>query len=116
MPTFIFKTVGKSKSYNNKGGLLLIEKSQEKRIETWDTHCEFINYFEDQKKFVNALLDEPKKNLNIRLSSNSANFKFNEKSRWFDFHKSLQIDNGTVPIGNLISRSRLVVHSYDTGC
>ena len=114
VPTFIFKTLGKSNNYNIKGGLLLIEKSQEKRIETWDTHCEFVNYFEDQKKFVNALSDEPKKNLTVRLSSNSANLKFNEKSRWFDFNKSLKIDNGRIPIGILIAESRLVVHSYDS--
>ena len=114
VPTFIFKTVGKSNSYNKKGGLLFIEKSQDKRIETWDTHCEFINYFEDQKKFVSLLSDEIKKNLTVRLSSNSANLKFYEKSRWFDFNESLKIDNGIIPIWNLIEKSRLVVHSYES--
>ena len=101
-------------NYNAKGGLLLVEKSQEPRVETWDTYSEYLKYFKDQKKFVNLLADEPKQKLLIRLSSSAVNLKLNENSRWLDFNKSLKIDNGKVAIKNLILESRLVVHSYDS--
>ena len=114
VPTFIFKTVGVSNIHNTKGGLLLIEKPQNTRIATWDSYKEFHNFFEDQKKFVSALEHEPKKNLTIRLSANKGNLKFNENSRWFDFNKSLKINSGRIPIQNLITESRLVVHAYDS--
>ena len=114
LPTFIFKTLGKSNNYNAKGGLLLVEKSQEPRVETWDTYSEYLKYFKDQKKFVNLLADEPKQKLLIRLSSSAVNLKLNENSRWLDFNKSLKIDNGKVAIQNLVAKSRLVVSSYDS--
>jgi len=114
LPTFIFKTLGKSNNYNTKGGLLLVEKSQEQRVETWDTYGEYVKYFKDQKKFVNLLADEPKQKLFIRLSSSAVNLKLNENSRWLDFNKSLKIDNGKVAIQNLVAKSRLVVSSYDS--
>ncbi len=114
LPTFIFKTVGKSNNYDTKGRLLLVEKSHEQRVETWDTSTEYIEYFKDQKKFVNSLADEPKQKLLIRLSSSRINLKLNENSRWLDFNKMLKIDNGKAPIQKLFLESRLVVHSYDS--
>ena len=114
IPTFIFKTTGISGSYNRKGGLLLIEKSHEQRVETWDTYSEYLNYFEDQKKFYNKLADEPKKNLTIRLSYSNVGIRLNENLRWLDFNKSLKLDNGKTPIIDLIAESRLLIHSYDS--
>ena len=114
VPTFIFKTVGNSNDYNSKGRLLLIEKPQQIRVETWDTYTEFLTYFESQTKFVGLLSNEPRQQLVIRLSSSKSNLKYNENSRWLDFNKSLKINNGIIPIQDLITESRLVVHSYDS--
>lgn len=114
VPAYIFKTVGKSSTYNRMGGLLLIEKSQEQRVETWDTYSEYLNYFEDQKKFYNRLENKPKKNLIVRLSSSKVSKKLEENSRWLDFNNSIKIDNGSIAIRHLIAESRLVVHSYDS--
>jgi len=114
IPMFNFKTTGEKISYNNKGGLLLIEKPQSARVKTWDVHSEFHNYFEDQKKFISELTTEPKKKLTIRLSKLNSNIKLNEASRWFDFDKSIKIDDGRTNIKNLIAESRLIIHTYDT--
>ena len=114
VPMFVFKTAGKSIKFNNKGGLLLIEQPQDTRYLPWDVHNQFFNYFEEQKKFVSQLSQEPKKKLTIRLSAARANKKFNETLRWFDFDKSLKIDDGKIPINYLIKRSRLIVHGYDS--
>lgn len=114
VPTFVFKTAGLSNNYNTKGSLLLVEKPQGQRVYPWDTHSEYLSYFEDQIKFVNCLKNEPKKKLIIRLSSAYENTKLNEKSRWYSFNKSLKIDVGKISIRSLYAQSRLIVHSYDS--
>jgi len=114
IPMFNFKTAGIKVSHNNKGGLLLIERPQSKRMRTWDVHSEFYNYFEDQKNFVSELAKEPKKKITIRLSRSNSNIKLNETLRWFDFNRSIKIDDGRTKLENLIAESRLVIHTYDT--
>ena len=115
MPAFIFKTTGRKKyNYNKNGRLLLIETTQSVRLTTWDSTVEHNKYFEDQKRFVNALEIAPKKKLIVRLNALFRDRKYNEDSRWYDFDKMININSGNKPIRNLISNSRLVVHSYDS--
>ena len=114
VPMFNFKTAGKSIRFNKKGGLLLIERPQNPRYLPWDEHYQFLNYFEEQKKFVNNISEEPKKKLTIRLSSSEASKKFKETHRWFDFDRSLNLDNGKISINQLIAKNRLVVYAYDS--
>tara|TARA_B100000795_G_scaffold234677_1_gene193948 strand:+ start:1217 stop:3016 length:1800 start_codon:yes stop_codon:yes gene_type:complete len=112
-PAFVFKTVGiKKEKYNSKGGILLIEKCQHYRRTTHDAFSEYIKYFNDQKEFVQRLANDSKKNLTIRLHSELRTW--NEKARWVDFDSSLKFDNGRINIQKLISKNRLVVHSYDS--
>lgn len=114
-PAFIFKTAGrKKKYYNPQGGLLLIELHLNHRITTWDDTIEFVNYFEDQKKFVNKLAGPPKQKLNVRLHASYNYLKWCEVPRWQEFDPLLKIDTGSVHITTLIAQSRLVVHSYDS--
>ena len=101
-------------SYNPKGGLLLVEVLIDVRFATWDIHSEFIDYLNEQKNFVNNLDYLPKKNLTIRLHSGFKNKNLNEDHRWLDFDSSLKIDSGIKNINNLISKSRLIVYSYDS--
>ena len=115
VPAFIFKTAGKKKGvYSRNGGLLLIEEALSQKFFTWDNFSRFENYFKNQKEFVNKLNKLPRKKLTIRLAPQYQNNKQNEKKRWLDFDSSLRIDSGSTDIRYLISRSRLVVHSYDS--
>ena len=114
-PAFIFKTAGrKAEQYNPQGGLLLIEKCLGHRMETWDSTSEFSNYFSEQQNFVSKLAITPKLNLIIRMQANYKYYNWNEESRWRDFDPALKIERGNSPIRDLIARSRLVVHSYDS--
>lgn len=114
-PAFIFKTAArKAKNYNSQGGLLLIEVCLGHRISTWDNTAEFVNYFEDQQRFISELAGTPKQHLTIRLHAGFQHKKWNEKARWRAFDPSLRIDAGGVAIRALIAQSRLVVHSYDS--
>jgi len=114
-PAFIFKTSAKkSKKYNPKGGLLLIELCLNHRITTWDSDEEFSKYFEDQKIFIENLSDQPRKKLTIRLHSEYVHHKWGEEARWKEFDPMLKLDKGSAPVFDLVSKSRLVVHSYDS--
>jgi putative transferase (TIGR04331 family) len=115
IPAFVLKTAGeKNENYSPKGGLLLIEFLLPARYETWDTDYEFIEYFNDQKKFVLNLDKNPKNKLTIRLHAGCHLFKWCEYERWFDFDPSLKLDNGAINIKKLISKNRLIVHSYNS--
>ena len=114
-PAFIFKTAGRRIQNNNpRGELLLIEASLNCRICTWDITTESFNYFSDQQNFVNELAITPKQNLVIRLKADRRFYNWNEDARWQEFDPALKIDKGDAPITDLIARSRLVVHSYDS--
>ena len=115
-PAFIFRTVGsKTKDYNAKGNLLLIETSMWHRMSTFDTDYEFSNYFIDQIKFYKILSSEPKQKLIIRLHQayKNPNGSF-EDARWHDINPTQKLDKGSRTIVELIRDSRLTVHSYDS--
>jgi len=115
VPAFIFKTAGvKKETYNSKGGLILIEICHPGSYETQDIESEHINYFNDQKEFVKRLDEDVKKNLTIRLHSSYKIFRWSEEKRWFDFDPMLRLETGKININKLISKNRLVVHSYDS--
>lgn len=111
---FILNTSGVKKKYDKKGGILLVEKPQSSRRFPWDVHADYQNYFEEQKKFVSELAPEPLQKLTIRLSNSRITKKLCEASRWFDFNKSIKLDQGNISLNNLITESRLVIHTYDT--
>jgi len=115
VPAFIFKVAKrKKKNYDPKGGLVLIEIHYPHRFYTWDVESEYIEYFNDQQKFIKTLNSEPKNNLTIRLHNEHQQFRWSEKKRWLDFDSSLKLDTGELNIRQLISKNRLVVHSYDS--
>ena len=115
VPAFIFKSSSrKNLRYNINGGLLLIETTQSLRLNTWDSNFEHNKYFNDQKKFVNHLFNEPRKKLTIRLGPLFKKRKYYEDYRWHDFNYKIKVDYGKVSLKKLIFKSRLVVHSYDS--
>lgn len=114
-PAFVFKAAKKkTEHYNPQGGLLLIEVCLNHRLTTWDGTAEFVDYFEDQYSFVSELDKIPKQQLTIRLHSAYKYLRWNEEARWQAFDPSLKINTGDVAIRELIGKSRLVVHSYDS--
>jgi len=115
IPAFCFKTAWrKSKDYNPKGGLLLIEVCLNHRITTWDGTAEYIQYYDDQIDFIKRLGAKPRENLTIRLHANYRYTTWGEEARWNDFDSTLKIETGAQSIRKLISGSRLVLHSYDS--
>ena len=115
-PAFILKNAGKKKlNFNPLGNLLLIEHGFTKSDATYDKKFLYIQYLKDQKKFVNYLDKNPRDKLVVRLFNIHYQYnEMNEELRWFDFDSNIKIDKGISNIDTLISKSRLVVHSYDS--
>lgn len=115
VPAFIFKTSGiTGEKYSPSGGLLLIEVCMNHRITTWDGSVEFNEYFIEQQQFINLLNCSIRNKLTVRLHSGYRFAKWSEESRWKAFDSTLRIDTGSTPISDLVARSRLVIHSYDS--
>ena len=112
---FIFKNYSHVKlKYNPAGKLLLIEDTMHHRLNSWDTSFEYKVYFEEQKLFVGELNEEIKQKLIIRLSPSHAQLNSFEVSRWHKYDNNIEINEGVGKIEDLVSESRIVVHSYDS--
>jgi putative transferase (TIGR04331 family) len=111
---FIFKSYLKKDEYKKKGGLLFVKNAINFNFSTHDCLNEFNSNLIDQKKFISKLSAEPKKNLTIRLHTNSKSEIFSEKSQWREFDPSLKIENSSLKIKDLIRDSRLIIFGYDS--
>jgi putative transferase (TIGR04331 family) len=114
-PAFVFKNQKKYKKlYNSKGGLLLIEVCGPHRINTADESYEFNNYLRDQQNFVGLLDKRLLSELTVRLHAGYVYTKWRDDVLWSNFNSTIKIDKGTSQIRELISKSRLIVHGYDS--
>jgi putative transferase (TIGR04331 family) len=80
----------------------------------WDDYAQFERYFNEQLTFVQVLNMAVCDQLTIRLHREYAMHDRSELDRWREVDPTLKIDRGTQAIQNLIRKSRLVVHSYDS--
>jgi putative transferase (TIGR04331 family) len=113
-PAFLFKTSGKKRKYDQEGGLLLIEVLVGHRYDLWDETTEFAEYWNDQIELVQLLGNEVNKRLTIRLHPGCQDMRWSEVQRWHDFDPDLSLELGKKTIKDLIGKSRLVIHSYNS--
>lgn len=114
IPAFIFTTVGIEGKFDKKGGLLLVQLPRYLRDRTWDVYVEMQRYFDKQINFVERLDLGPKNKLVIRLHPFANNLGWCEQEKWAEYDSKINIENGKIKIKALISKSRLVVHGYDS--
>lgn len=116
-PAFIFKTANqKPRKTVNSGDLLLIERCIYNRLATYDRHVNHGIYQDEQFRFVKSLTETVRKKLTVRLHAphNLGRLSWSDEQRWRDFDSSLLLDLGSTNSWDLIKKSRLVVHSYDS--
>jgi putative transferase (TIGR04331 family) len=114
-PAFIFKTCGRSRPrWDRNGGLLLIEACLPHLFDAWDPYPEFALYQEDQFGFAAALPEEIRHLLTVRLHAEHKKKSWGEVERWHRRQPEVKLDDGTIALAELMSHSRLVVHSYDS--
>jgi putative transferase (TIGR04331 family) len=115
-PAFIFRTNHlRQRSKIVEGKLLLIERCIYNRLATYDRYVNHGIYQNEQFRFVNSLNPGLSKALHVRLSNHKlGNLQWSDEQRWKDFNSNLELDNGSAPLWDLIDKSKLVVHSYDS--
>jgi putative transferase (TIGR04331 family) len=114
VPAFIFTTVNSKGFYDKLGGLLLTQVSRYSRDRTWDVYEDIQLIFNKQINFFQKLDADARRNLIIRLHPFSKYLKWFEYEKWMSYIGGEQIDNGQIRLEKLISKSRLVVHGYDS--
>lgn len=72
---------------------------------------QYLDYFEDQCKFVSALPFFIQKKLTVRLFPSDSNWA--QYSRWRDRFPNLCIDEGGSKMNNLIRKSRIYISTYN---
>lgn len=113
-PCFVFKNAGKKIDYNKNSNLLLVEQALSPNTD-FDNSNILLKYFNNQKIFINSLNISPRKNLTIKLHNDDNMPKlFDEKLKWLEFDSKLKIHKPFSNFNTLISKCRLVVHSYDS--
>ena len=122
VPAFIFKNAGKNAGKNEAttpkgGGLLLIELPPLHHSGLSDinaAYSDFAKYQDEQFRFVAALPETIQKKLTVRLHGEWRKHRWSDEARWNDRCPLICIEPGSARLKTLISKSRLVVHSYDS--
>lgn len=118
VPAFIFKNAGENEIKNSKdGGLLLIELPPLHRSGLANINAQnsdFSRYQEEQFQFVSALPETIQKKLTVRLHAEWRKHRWSDETRWNDRYPLICLELGSASIQQMISKSRLVVHSYDS--
>lgn len=115
IPAFNFKVANKKReSFNPKGRLLLIELYAPFNRLPWDNYFEFEVYQQEQFSFADSLPTHIQQELTVRLHLSHTRTKWDDEKRWRDRMPSITIETGLASISDLITQSRLIVHSYDS--
>ena len=104
----------KTAEYDPKGGALMIETTVPRysySIYAVPVSRQWLDYFNEQQKFLNLLPYSLKKQVLLRLSSHD--YGWNQAARWHDKMPEVQVDAGHRDIGKLISKSRLCISTYN---
>ena len=114
IPVGSIKTFGKSQATDKNGGALLVETTIPKlsyHMYSIPVANQWLSYFEDQCRFVEALPQELRDHLLVRLYSQD--YGWCQRQRWQGRHPLVRLDDGYVPISSLIRKSRLYISSYN---
>jgi putative transferase (TIGR04331 family) len=115
IPAFNFKIDSKQRvKQDPAGGLLLIETSATHRVMPWDVDAEHEEYIDHQFRFADALPVAIRTSMVVRLHAGSSSLSFDEPARWATRFPDISVDRGASSLRQLMIRSRLVVHSYDS--
>jgi len=97
------------------GKIVLVEDSESlHRRYAWENYPDYLNYFEDQLRFVSLLSPAPQREVLVRLHHEVSRFSFNEPIRWREAFPNVELDIWNQSPGSLFRSARLVVHSYES--
>ena len=100
--------------FQNNGPAILIAGAlpqQSYHISSIPIGPQFLNYFNDQFRFVNALSPEIKSRLQIKLFP--SDFGWNQQLRWKNFDPTIQILSGNKPLMQHLQKAKLSISTYN---
>jgi putative transferase (TIGR04331 family) len=114
MPVGNFKNLGTYAGYKPSGGALMVEVA----FPRYSYHLyavpiagQYLNYLEDQKRFLSLLPIYIRRDLVLRLYSHD--FDWFQEQRWQELSLDIQIDNSGNDIRKLITQSRIYISTYN---
>jgi putative transferase (TIGR04331 family) len=108
------KGFGKRQSTDAEGGALLIQMSMPQNsyhMYSVAVSSQWLSYFEDQCRFVEALAPKVRQQLLVRLYK--ADYGWFQRDRWQERFPSVRLDSGQSSMSELISRSRICISTYN---
>lgn len=114
VPIGNLKSFGRSVAYDPAGGALMVELTmprQSYHLYAAPIARQLLDYFDEQKRLINALPVAIRKSVLLRLYPQD--FGWEQKRRWLDVYPDLQIDEGQQDIRTLIGKSRLYISTYN---
>jgi len=112
-PVCNLKVMGQSQRWDPDGGAVMTELTLPRysyQMFSSPVASQWLNYFDDQCRFVRALPERIRKQLTVRLYSD---YGWDEAERWRDQFPDIQLDPGIKPLPSLIARSRISISTYN---
>jgi putative transferase (TIGR04331 family) len=108
------KFAGNPQKWDPQGFALLVQGDMPRYsfdIRAMALTSQMLEYFEDQYQFYAALPESIQHELLVRLYP--GDYGWNQKQRWQDCFPEIRLDQGDVPMSNLIKKSRLYISTYN---
>jgi len=115
IPIGNLKAAGRSVSYDPSGNILMAEMSFSRystQIYAAPISSQWLDYFDDQKSFLQALPKELYEQVLLRLSPHDCGW--DQHARWQDQLPTLKIDTGCIDIQKLMKKCRVYVSTYNS--
>ena len=114
LPVGKLKSHNKKVSYDSNGRALMVQRCHSRysnRIFAAPISSQFLDYLEDQKKFLKILPHKLRKQVLLRLYP--VDFGLDQINRWKDNMPEIEIETGEQNILKLIKKSRLYISTYN---
>jgi len=113
-PVGNLKMVGSNMGWDPEGNALVVEAIVPRysyRMFSVPVAGQWLDYFNDQCRFVAALPEWLRRQLLVRL--HRTDYGWCPKQRWQDRFPEIRLDDGVKPIAQLIKKSRLYISTYN---
>jgi putative transferase (TIGR04331 family) len=114
-PVGNLKLFGQKVNYDPNGDALIIEMSLPRysyHMYAAPVASQWLSYFDDQCRFINALPNTLQKNILIRLQPHR-NFGWEDKQRWGDKFPNIKTTSDRQSLYSIITRSRIGICTYN---
>ena len=114
IPVSNLKMIGVDMGWNPEGYALMVGMAMHRYsaiICSTPLAGQWLDYFNDQCRFFDALPDEIRRRFLVRLYLQD--YGWGQAARWREHFPDLRLDEGRVPIASLIKKSRLYISTYN---